>query len=256
MLKPKKIILLLLLNFFFIILIITNSSLKAKNRKIEKFSESKVILEALHKYNKRTFYCNCFYEKKSPIFHSCRYKIFKNFKRASRIEWEHVVPASRFGKNFSTWKFGHQNCKKKNGKSFKGRKCARKNNQKYRFIESDLYNLQPVIGEINQVRNNYQMSIIEGEKRLFGDCDFEVKKKFVEPTESVRGNIARIYFYMSKEYPKFIKLSLRELIMFKNWDLNDPVDKWECNLSKKIKKVQGNKNHILEQKCKKNNHSK
>ena len=252
MLKSKKINLLLLLKFFFIILILTNSSLKAKNNKIEKFSDSKFFLYSLHKFNKRTFYCNCIYEEKRPIFSSCGYKVFKNYKRASRIEWEHVVPASRFGKNFSSWKFGHQSCKKKNGKLFKGRKCARKKNLQYRLIESDLYNLQPVIGEINQVRNNYRMSIIEGEKRLFGDCDFEIKKKVVEPSEKVRGNIARIYFYMSIEYPKFIKLTPRELIMFKKWDLNDPVDKWECHLSKKIQKTQGNVNRIIQKKCNKN----
>ena len=251
MLKSKKIISILLLKTFFIILILTISSLKAKNRKIDNFSESKTFLESFHKFNKRTFYCNCAYEKKIPLLNSCGYKVFKNFKRASRIEWEHVVPASRFGNNFSSWKFGHQSCKKINGKLYKGRKCARKTNQQYRFIESDLYNLQPVIGEINQVRSNYRMSIIKGEKRLFGNCDFEVKKKFVEPSNKVRGNIARTYLYMSEEYPEFIKLTKNEFKMFKRWDLNDPVDKWECTLSKQIQIIQGNVNKIIEKKCNK-----
>ena len=242
---------LLFLKTFLIILILTVNSLNAKNRKIKNFSEAKFILQTLHEFNKRTFYCNCLFEKKSPIFDSCGYKVFKNFKRASKIEWEHVVPASRFGKNFTSWKFGHQNCTKKNGKLFKGRKCARKTNKEFRFIEADLYNLQPVIGEINQVRNNYRMSIIKGEKKLFGSCDFEVKKKFVEPSKKVRGNVARIYFYMSKEYPEFIKLTKRETNIFKRWDFIDPIDKWECTLSKKIKKIQGNVNTILEKKCNK-----
>ena len=221
-----------------------------KNITIKSFYEAKLILNQIHSLNKKTFYCNCSYEKRKTILNSCGYKIFQNYERATRIEWEHVLPASRFGKKFKSWKIGNKNCKSKSGKLFKGRKCARKISKLFRFIESDLYNLQPVIGEINQFRNNYTMSIIDGEERKFGKCDFEVKNKVVEPANNIRGNIARIYFYMSSEYPNYIKLTKKELILFQKWDLDDPVDKWECMRSKNIEKFQKSHNWILINRCK------
>ena len=61
------------------------------NKKIETFYESKIILRDIFQNNQYTFYCSCSYEHKKPIFKACGYKPYKNFKRANRIEWEHVV---------------------------------------------------------------------------------------------------------------------------------------------------------------------
>ena len=141
--------------FFFVIILsqfISSKSISFEgNQKIETFYESKIILRDIFQNHQYTFYCSCSYEHKKPIFKACGYKPYKNFKRANRIEWEHVVPASRFGKKFETWKNGNLKCIK-NGKKFKGRKCTRKINKKFRLMEADLYNLQPTIGEINQQR--------------------------------------------------------------------------------------------------------
>ena len=54
-----------------------------------------------------------------------------------------------------------------------------------------MFNLYPSIGEVNGLRSNYTMSIIEGEVRKFGKCDVEIKSRKVEPREEVRGEIAR-----------------------------------------------------------------
>ena len=88
---------------------------------------------------------------------------------------EHILPASRFGKKFDTWRYGHKKCVKNNGKKFKGRKCTEKVHKKYRLIQADLYNLQPVIGEINGMRSNYKMSIIKGEKEIMGNVILNLK---------------------------------------------------------------------------------
>ena len=158
------------------------------------------------------------------------------------------MPASRFGKKFETWKNGNLKCIK-NGKKFKGRKCTRKINKKFRLMEADLYNLQPTIGEINQQRQNFKMSIIPGEKRNYGICDFEVQNKFVEPSPNIRGNIARTYFYMADTYSNYIKLTKSELSLFSKWNEADPVDEWECKKSKLIQKFQKNSNKFLIQGC-------
>lgn len=39
-----------------------------------------------------------------------------------------------------------------------------------------------------------------GEDRIFGTCDFEFESDEAEPKEDIRGDIARIYFYMKQTY--------------------------------------------------------
>ena len=177
------------IHYIIIPLLLIPSVVLSQNNQITSFSKSKKQLAKVYKDHPITLYCGCSFEGKTPNFSSCGYVPKKNNKRANRIEWEHVVPASRFGKKFETWKNGNLKCIK-NGKKFKGRKCTRKINKKFRLMEADLYNLQPTIGEINQRRQNFKMSIIPGEKRNFGKCDFEVQNKFVEPSPNIRGDIA------------------------------------------------------------------
>ena len=146
--KREEFLLNLFFYIFILILICFSNNSFSQNQTIYNFSKSKKILLKIHKNNPYTFYCECSYKNKTPNLNSCGYKIFKNNKRAKRIEFEHIVPASRFGKKFETWKNGNLKCIK-NGKKFKGRRCARKINKKFRLMEADLYNLQPTIGEIN-----------------------------------------------------------------------------------------------------------
>ena len=219
------------------------------NEAIESFGKAKKILRKIHLNNPITFYCRCKYQKNIPDWKSCGFSFRKDKKRASRIEWEHVLPASYFGVKFNTWKNGHHDCKNKIGKTFKGRKCTEKIHSTYRKMQADLYNLQPVIGEVNGLRSNYQIGIINGENREFGNCDIEIKNKIVEPTDKIRGNIARTYMYMEHAYPKYVIFTQNLKNLIKNWDEKDPVDKWECSRAEKIKKIQGNVNQILYDRC-------
>lgn len=47
-------------------------------------------------------------------------------------------------------------------------------------MEADLYNLQPAIGEVNDQRKNFSMSMIPGEKQEFGNCDVEIEDGKIE----------------------------------------------------------------------------
>ena len=67
----------------------------------------------------------------------------------------------------------------------------------FRYMEADLYNLQPSIGEVNQLRSHYSMAMIPGEPREFGRCDLEIEDRKIEPRPDIRGDIARTYFYMN-----------------------------------------------------------
>lgn len=116
----------------------------------------------------------------------------------------------------------------------------RRKSKAYRLIESDMYNLVPAIGLINQKRSNLNYGIVPGEKRAFGSCDFEVSGNIVEPAPEIRGDIARTYFYMRDAYPDRVKLTPEEERRFKKWDKSDPVDNWECERCRRIEKLQNN----------------
>lgn len=222
------------------------------NMSKEKYTGNTKIKDFLHAkktawkiYNKlnvnKTFYCGCTYGYKTLDLQSCDYQIQHDTKRATRVEWEHIVPASLFGKQFSAWRNGHTKC---DGK--KGRTCARIVSEEFNYMESDLHNLVPVIGEVNALRENYSMGIIKGERRDLGSCDIEISNNIIEPAPDIRGDIARIYLYMNDVYPKYnIIKSSKELEMFKTWSKEDPVDKLEIQRNELIIKYQGNSNHYI-----------
>ena len=221
----------------------------SQNTTITSFSKSKKQLAKVYLDNPITLYCGCSFEGKKPNFSSCGYIPKKNNKRAHRIEWEHVVPAHVFGIFFSEWTVGHPKCVKKNGKKYKGRRCASKVNEEFKRMEADMYNLFPAIGEVNGLRSNYPMTIIKGEDREFGKCDVEIKSQKVEPRDEVRGEIARTYMYMDSVYPGKGIISKNNRSMFGEWNRSDPADEWECERAIRIEKIQGNRNEIVLDNC-------
>lgn len=131
---------------------------------------------------------------------SCGYKVRKNENRASRIEWEHVVPARQFGHQRQCWQDG-------------GRKnCAK--DLVYRQMESDMHNLQPAVGEVNGDRGNFMYSQWNGGEGQYGQCAMKVdfKEKVAEPPARARGSIARTYFYMRDRYD--LNLSRQQTQLF------------------------------------------
>lgn len=193
-----------------------------RNTKFQSFSKSKkVLLNKIYQDHRMTFYCDCDFTIKKDVIHSNGYVPKKKWKRAHRLEWEHIVPAHTFGRSFPEWQYG----------------------------QSDLYNLVPAVGEINGLRSNYRFGIIPGEKREFGDCDMEIEKGKAEPPPHVRGNIARTYFYMNWAYPGYRIMSQEDNELFQAWDEEDPVDDWECQRCRRIEKIQGNENPFVKEAC-------
>ena len=189
------------------------------NTTIQSFSKAKkILLRQIYQDHKTTFYCDCPFTADKKILPSNNYTPKKKWKRAHRLEWEHIVPVHAFGQSFPEWRNGHPDCKNRKGKPFKGRNCARKTSMTFRYMESDLYNLVPAIGEINGLRSNYSFAMIPGEKRAFGNCDMEIEGRKAEPPPSKRGNIARTYFYMDRAYPGHGIISKKNRKLFKAWE--------------------------------------
>ncbi len=188
-------------------------------------------------------YCGChFIDKKNIDNSNCGFRPRHNprrrsYKRAQRIEWEHIVTAHNMGHFRECWRTG-------------GRKNCTRNDDEFALIEGDLHNLYPAIGEINGDRNNFMYSVWSNQPEpMYGNCatvvDFKLRK--VQPRAEIRGLIARVHFYMEKQYG--IHLSKQDRQLFEAWDKMYPVTKAECIRDARIKKFQGNSNPFVSKHC-------
>lgn len=133
------------------------------------FSAAKQQAVKIYQDHPISFYCGCDIEwqgkKGIPNLETCGYQVRKQQTRASRIEWEHVVPAWQFGHHRQCWQKG-------------GRKNCSKNDQQFRLMEADLHNLTPAIGEVNGDRSNFNFSQWNGVDGVsYGRCEMQVNFK-------------------------------------------------------------------------------
>lgn len=220
------------------------------NRKIQSFTKAKrILMREIYRGHQKTFYCGSQYTQGKYVIHDNGYIPKRKSKRARRLEWEHIVHLDSFGYKFSEWRDGHPRCLDSRGRPFKGPNCAEKMNIKFRFMQCDLYNLVPAIGEIRGLRSNYSYGMVQGEKTGFGNCDIEIAYNEVEPPAEVRGDIARIYFYMDWAYPAYDLIDKENLKLFKTWDQKDPIDEWECQRARRIEEIQKNENPFVKKAC-------
>jgi len=218
-----------------------------KNLSIANFNAAKKHARKIHLEHPFTVYCGCKYSGNKVDLSSCGYRPKKNNTRASRLEWEHIVPAEAFGNAFVEWRQGAAHCTKR-GKKFKGRKCA-ETNPEFAQMEGDLYNLWPAIGELNGLRSNYSMAEIGGPPGPFGKCAVRLKDRKFEPMPMAKGIVARTYLYMEKEYPGRGIISRKNEKLFAAWDKLYPVTPWECKRAKSIEKIQKSINTVLKSRC-------
>lgn len=192
----------------------------------------------------KDLYCGCPYSGKQNIdtvpcgFRPRENPRRKSYKRARRIEWEHIVTAHNMGHFRPCWRDG-------------GRKNCTYNDPTFEMMEGDLHNLYPAIGEINGDRSNFMYSQwTNSPEPMYGSCetvvDFKLKK--VQPRKEIRGLIARVHFYMENQYG--VKLSNQDRKLFEAWDKMYPVTKEECERDRRIEKKQGNRNPFVEKACK------
>ena len=207
----------------------------------------------------RTFYCGCTYQSDNDSDGSgtvtladCEMApLEKNQKSATRIEWEHVVPASLMpARQMSCWEKPHQfkRCKNKAGTKVtkKRRDCCEAAVPPARKMILDLHNLTPSIGQVNQYRKNGRYGVVEGGESWPG-CTVEDTggladgpEHLFEPADCTKGDVARIWFYMHDRHGVVIPDA--EWDMFVDWAEADPVSPWEAERDRRIGLVQGNNN--------------
>ena len=200
------------------------------------FDQAKKLAQRIHAPEAKSFYCGCDIrwqgKKGIPDLSGCGYQVRKNGPRANRIEWEHVMPAHHFGHQRQCWQQG-------------GRKNCVKTDEVFRLMEADLYNLVPAIGEVNGDRSNFRFGVLPSTELKHGACPVKVdfKQKVFEPAPNVRGDIARIYFYMADKYN--LNLSRAQQQLFIAWHKQDPVTAQERELNQRTQQHMGHDNPFV-----------
>jgi deoxyribonuclease-1 len=124
-------------------------------------------------------------------------------------------------------------------------------------IEADLHNLFPVVGEVNGLRGDLPMGVLDPPERAlahaasassfrFGACQSAIEHGVFLPRREVRGDLARAYKYMDKSYPERHLLDDAHRAVFDAWDRDDPPDAWERERNRRITARQGNPNPFIE----------
>lgn len=234
------------------------------NATIRSFDEAKRLLVRLYveRSPRRDVYCGCPFALEPGRglrvdLAACGYTSAGDAARAERIEWEHAVPAAKFGRTFAAWTEGDPRCVDGRGRPYHGRNCARIASPEFARMEADLHNLFPAVGEVNGLRGDLPMGLAEArapasakrEARVlrFGACTSSVEGMVFQPRVEVRGDLARAYAYMDAAYPEREILDDAHRALFATWDREDPPDAWERERNRLIEGLQGNGNPFVTQ---------
>lgn len=212
------------------------------------FEEAKDVLYELVYRDKRErveIYCGCAFSDDRRIDpDSCGVGGKALGQGSNRIWIEHALPVS--------WAQSHFACYREKGRSEGGRRDDEESPRAYcgrvdagfAMLEADLHNLWPSVGSINKIRGATAYGMVAGEPREYGSCDFEKADKRAEPRDAVKGDVARSVLYMRDRYK--VRISERDQKVLEAWDRQDPVDAWEVERNRRIKKIQSNGNPWIE----------
>ena len=192
------------------------------------FEQAKRASKQVYADYRHTFYCNCpinwsGFSGKADLV-ACNYKIRKDAQRANRVEWEHVMSAHSFGQQRPCWRQG-------------GRKNCVATDRIFRQMEADMYNLVPSVGEVNGDRSNFRFGILPSTPYQHGQCPVKIdfQQRVIEPRTEIRGQIARIYFYMHDRYN--LSMSRQQEQLFVAWNKQYPVSDWEKLRNQRIARI-------------------
>lgn len=221
---------------FLSVLVVTSNAASPNS-----FAQAKKIAGQLFASHQVTLYCHCQYHHKKVNLASCGMQSAEPIKRAHRIEWEHMVAAEHFGRHFKCWR---EPLCERHGKHYKGRACCEQIDAQFRHVESELYNLWPAVGLVNQARSNYRFSELGASPDFFG-CGMIIDRAShrVEPPHDAKGIVARAYLFVSEHYHLPLSSSQRQL--FESWNILHPPSAWEKNWAMQVAEIEGYENHYI-----------
>lgn len=221
-------------------------SMPQSHHRVDSFEQAKRLLMSevyAYSHTRYTIYCGCTFDSSKNIdLASCGLpnSLPKYNERLRRVEFEHAMPASHSQHHFACYREPKKSAGGKRPDNLSPRQYCADVDVGFRKLEADMHNLWPSVGAINAYRSHYQYGEIAGERRSFGQCDFEVVDKQAEPDAIARGDVARSVLYMSDRYG--IRLSSKQRRLMEAWHLQDPPDAFEKWRNLKIRQIQGNGN--------------
>lgn len=224
---------------FFLSILFFGTSLAAPPHS---FPEAKHVVYQIFTSHPETLYCGCHYNSKHQVdLSSCHMDTAIDKKRADVVEVEHIVAADTLGRQLACWQ--NEICEH-HGKHYKGRRCCEKSNYQFRQIESELYNLWPVVGLVNIARSNYSYGLVDSNSKFYG-CDFKINRitKEAEPSNKTKGIVARATLFMSDKYR--IPLTENKRQLYLAWNKAFPPSKWEKEWASKIATIEGYQNKFI-----------
>ena len=186
------------------------------------FSHAKKIMKKIYFEDRRSYLKGCKY---SYDINSCMDKTIVDSSSCDiedenlSIKWVRIIPAVRYGENLKC--MNEKICINMQGKPYKGEMCCRKTSPAYLKMEADLFNIVPVLSNIENFSKNI------GEDR--------------------EGDVARVYLYFYK-YHK-LSLSDEEIENFIAAHKRDEVSLRECEIHESVVKIQGRENPWMISAC-------
>lgn len=116
------------------------------------------------------------------------------------------------------------------------------------YQKSDLHHLLPVDSMANSIRGNNPFGeVTDHRSTAYGTCKaswFDRGHKVFEPSDEIKGNIARAMFYFSIRYKA--PIDQEQEIVLRHWNQLDPVTAEDREMHERIAKIQGNRNPFVD----------
>lgn len=125
----------------------------------------------------------------------------------------------------------------------------RENYKEFQEMYTDLHNIVPAIGEVNQARNDFRFGELYSDNRdhvySCHGCKIIIDRHYrvVEPRDEMKGLIARAHLYIANTYE--FKLSENQNEMFNRWNNAYPPSRWEIEWNNRVKAIQGRDNVFI-----------
>lgn len=187
--------------------------------------------DIIYEGRSHTFYCGCAYTSDGDRDGSgridpelaCGYEgPSTHSHRAGRVEWEHIVPASLMpARQRECWA----------GPGGSRSRCEDSDPVAQAMI-FDLHNLAPSIGQVNALRDNDRYGELPDWTSDFGACPIEDTNGTFSPPPCLRGDVARVWFYMREAHG--VEIMPEEEVLFARWAEADPVSPWESERERRI----------------------
>jgi endonuclease I len=122
---------------------------------------------------------------------------------------------------------------------------------------SDLHHIRPSDPTVNGAKGNKRLGEVENGTIVYisqtnggGNSGCEYNTNYFEPSDEVKGDVARIIFYLFTRYSQsdsYDSTSVAEsLEVLLDWHNQDPVDEWEMRRNERTYEIQGNRNPFID----------